>query len=175
MSRSISCLFVVCAALGVNACQTRPAPSPAENEVTAPPSAEVNGLPAQTLALNECGLFVWSKTATPNFVFFAKAGEAKALYYLDDVAQELDIASSEGDIFGQFFTDLTYKTSNGREIKLQYEPGEDIQYGARISAGKIRYRNAENWLITQPVVGVRYCQPEIDTNTAPALPPAPAR
>ena len=159
------------AGLALAACQTGATAPPVVSEVTPPPAPAINGLPAQTLAFNECGLFIWSKTATTNFVFFAKAGEAKALYYLDDVTEELDVVSSEGDIFGQFFTDLTYKTNDAREIKLQYEPGEDIQYGARISAGKIRYRNDENWLITQPVVGVRYCQPAVDTSSAPAPPP----
>lgn len=122
------------------------------------------GLPAQKLAPNECGLFLWSKTDISRFVFFARAGSKEALFLLDDTPTALQSISESGEIFGQFFTDVTYKTETGRSLSLSYQAGETLTDGARISNGIMEYNDAEGWRVVLPVLGVRVCQPAVTGN-----------
>ena len=117
-----------------------------------------SGLPPQTLEPNECGLFLWSKTDTSRFVFFMKAGAQDGLVLLEDTPTRITKTGESGDLFGQFFTDLRFVTASGAQIALSYEPGEPLSGGARISNGLIQFKNAEDWRITLPVLGVRVCQ-----------------
>lgn len=138
-------------------------------DVKTPPAAlqidadtrNARGLPAQKLGPNECGLFLWSKTDVSKFVFFAKAGAEEALFLMDDTAIDLVPVSEGGEIFGQFFTEMTYASGTGRTIALSYEPGETLQDGARISNGTIQFVDDKNWRTVLPVLGVRVCQPVI--------------
>jgi hypothetical protein len=129
------------------------------------------GLPAQKLAPNECGLFLWSKTDISRFVFFARAGSKEALFLLDDTPTLLQSVSESGDIFGQFFTDVTYRTDTGRSLSLSYEAGETLTDGARISNGIMEYNDAEGWRVVLPLLGVRVCQPAV-TGYQPVRNPA---
>ena len=131
-------------------------------------SGGLAGLPAQKLAPSECGLFLWSKTDTSRFVFFAKAGANQALFLLDDTPAQLQSVSEQGQIFGQFYTDTKYVTESGQEISLSYESGEDLTNGARISNGTIQYSDKDGWLTVLPVLGVRVCQPAVLDNAATA-------
>lgn len=118
-----------------------------------------NGLPPQTLNKDECGLFLWSQADISKFIFFARAGENTALFFMEDAPVELSQISAAGDIFGQFFTRSKYQTMSGRNIDLSFEPGKELVDGARISSGSIQFANAEGWRTVLPVLGARVCQP----------------
>lgn len=121
--------------------------------------AQVTSLPAQKLAPNECGLFLWSKTDASRFVFFAKAGAREALFLLDGLPTDLRPVSESGQIFGQFYTQTEYVTEAGRGVSLSYAPGEVLTDGARISDGTIQFTDGAGWRTVLPVLGVRACQP----------------
>jgi len=164
-------LLISCATPTAQVASTQENTSLAKGENTL--SSEDVSLPAQTLQVNECGLFMWSKTDPSKFIFFNKAGEATALFLMDGRTTEITTVSASGDIFGQFFTDVDYLTETGRPISISYQAGENIANGARISSGFIQYRNDKNWLKTLPIVGVRFCQPlQPDTSAGPAQPRA---
>lgn len=164
---------------GVTACATPSAPAPqveTQAEVNiAPTPAPVSGpqsLPPQTLSVNECGLFLWSKTDSASFVFFSKAGTREALFLRNGKQVLLREASNAGDIFGQFYTGATYQADGEpKPISLNYTPGEDIPNGARVPSGVITYFDQRDWKVTLPVLGVRYCQPLTGTDErSPVLP-----
>lgn len=150
------------------------------SSVTTPaeaPRADINndtaqaqrGLPPQTLAPNECGLFLWSKTDASKFVFFTRAGQSEALFLLDDVPTPLRSISEGGEVFGQFYTETKFKTEDGRDVSLSYEPGEALTDGARIKNGLMQYADEKGWRTVLPVLGVRVCQPVFRED----LPPIP--
>ncbi|MEL7130173.1 MAG: hypothetical protein AAGK23_11560 [Pseudomonadota bacterium] len=126
------------------------------------------GLPAQTLAIGECGLFLWSQTDLSRFTFFAKAGASEALLLFNGAPTDLALTATRGDIFGQFLTDLTYRiVSTGQEITVTYTPGEPLEGGARVSSGRISYKTPDGWTTVLPVVGVRACQLQPPPDTEP--------
>lgn len=128
------------------------------------------GLPPQNLASNECGLFLWSKTNISQFIFFTRAGEDTALFLLDDTPTELNTVSVGGNVFGQFFTETNYQSSEGQAFSLSFIPGEGLANGARISSGGIQYKNDDGWKTVLPVLGARVCQPVIQDQVSRALP-----
>ena len=134
----------------------------AEPEAAATAAAPTpRGLAPQSLAPNECGLFLWSKTDASKFVFFTKAGQSDALFLLNDMPTPLRTVSEGGDIFGQFFTRIKFKTESGADVSLSYERGEPLTDGARIKNGLMQYSDEKGWLTVLPVLGVRVCQPAI--------------
>ncbi|MEO0882945.1 MAG: hypothetical protein AAFY34_09435 [Pseudomonadota bacterium] len=127
-----------------------------------------SGLPPQRLDPGDCGLFLWSQTEITRLVFFARAGENVASVFIEDGAVPLTLTRARGDIFGQFLTDLTYVIpASDRQISVTFTPGEELEGGARISSGRISYMDSEGWTRVLPVLGVRACQPLLDTPLAP--------
>lgn len=156
-------LTTLLASVCVSACVTASPSSDVQSGTVSTAQIEASsdtpkGLPSQTLEPNECGLFLWSKTDTSRFVFFMKAGAQDGLVLLEDEPTIITKTAESGDLFGQFFTDITFSTGTGTQVILSYEPGEPLSGGARISNGLIQFKNAEDWRITVPVLGVRVCQ-----------------
>lgn len=151
---------------GFSACATQSTPIEASSatQVQSERVASMTGLPAQTLAPNECGLFLWSKTDTSKFIFFAKAGTREALFLFEGLATQLRPVSEGGEIFGQFYTDTSYATEAGREVLLSYDIGETLTDGARISNGTVQFEDEKGWRTVLPVLGVRACQPAIQND-----------
>jgi len=117
----------------------------------------LSGLDAQALELNECGLFLWSKTDTTKFIFFSKAMSGQAVFKPDDETLQLEQVAAGGTIFGQFNTEQGYRASDGRVIELAFEAGEPLIDGQRISDGLITVTDAEGWRTVLPVLGIRAC------------------
>jgi hypothetical protein len=152
-------LNLVAAIVLMGACQsvppeTEPQPGPTADVAEAP-----RGLPPQRLGKDECGLFLWSKADISRFVFFSRASEDTALAYLNNASVELIRTGRAGDIFGQFFTETTYLADSGLEVRLSFEPGEELVDGARISSGIINFSDVDGWRNVLPVLGARVCQP----------------
>ena len=162
-------LMLISAAL-ITACASPVANSTVgpETGITVDAEQTERGLPPQTLAPNECGLFLWSKTDTSKFVFFTRAGENEALFLLNDLPVTLQMTSQSGEVFGQFYTELKYKTESGQDVSLSYEAGELLTDGARIKNGIIQFTDEKNWLTVLPVLGVRVCQPVFPETSAPS-------
>lgn len=157
-------LVMVIGVAVTGACTTQAQkPQPAPVEAADPSSLRfLTGLPPQNLAPNECGLFLWSKTDISKFVFFKKAGEQQALFYLDTAPARLEQTSFGGTIFGQFYTQLSYRTDTGQDIELSYQPGVELEDGARIASGTIQYTDKEGWRTVLPILGARVCKPVVE-------------
>ncbi len=115
------------------------------------------GLPPQSLAVDECGLFLWSISGTPQFVFFSKATSGAATVLLDGMPTDISQTSSGGDVFGQFLTRQTFAAPAGVSVDVAFEPGEELIDGQRIDSGRIIITDAEGWETILPVLGVRAC------------------
>lgn len=145
------------------ACVATPPPSTVSPPTPQAPaiSALQTGLPAQSLAPNECGLFLWSKTDISKFVFFKRAGEDVALFWMDESVTKLQEISFAGRIFGQFYTEYDFQSEAGQNVSVSYIPGVDLQDGARIASGSIQYMDPKGWRTILPVLGARVCQPVV--------------
>ncbi len=128
-----------------------------------------NSLKPQTLNPGECGLFLWNKTDPSQFIFFVKAGESTAKFYLEGQTETLQLLSTKGDIFGQFLTEQNYQTATKLNIALSFRPGKIMQEGQRIEQGRLQYLSREGWLNVQPVVGVRACRASQSENASSVI------
>lgn len=165
-------LFQACASQGPQTGATEPETAagnqPDEQVSTAPleqrpaySSVPTKGLPPQVLNPGDCGLFLWSQTDASKFIFFRKAGDGVARMLIGDQDRRLIATDFDGDIFGQFFTEQKFESqSSGHAIDLSFSPGDELIDGARISGGRIRLTDAEGWVTTIPVLGVRACKQE---------------
>ena len=159
-------MFSFAISLLIAACQSSPATGidqtrerlmamqPAINSV---PSS---GLGPQELSEGECGLFLWSQTDVSKFIFYSKALSGNALFAQDNVPIALTQVGAGGDIFGQFNTQMTYLSDDGREVALTLDAGDLLDGGQRIESGLINIRDREGWDTKLPVLGVRACQQE---------------
>ncbi|MCR9078115.1 MAG: hypothetical protein NXH78_03375 [Hyphomonadaceae bacterium] len=119
-----------------------------------------SALGPQELLAGECGLFLWSQTDVSKFIFYSKALSGNALFAQDNVPIALTQTGAGGDIFGQFNTQMTYLSDDGREVSLTLDAGDLLDGGQRIESGLINIRDREGWDTKLPVLGVRACQQE---------------
>lgn len=123
-------------------------------------SVPSSALGPQELLVGECGLFLWSQTDVTKFIFFSKALSGTAAFAQGEVPLVLTQIGAGGDIFGQFNTNMTYLTEDGRELVLTMEAGEVLEGGQRIANGLINIRDKQGWDTKLPVLGVRACKQE---------------
>ena len=136
-----------------------------------PSEVPQRGLPAQNLEIGECGLFLWSVSGEPTFMFFSKATTSSGLILLGEEPEPLTQVSAAGDIFGQFMTEQVWRTSStGQSIEVFLEAGEALLDGQRVSSGRLTVADAEGWETIIPVAGARACRSAPDTALAPPAP-----
>ncbi|MEM9740838.1 MAG: hypothetical protein AAF829_13335 [Pseudomonadota bacterium] len=127
-------------------------------ELNAVDTVPRRGLPAQELDVGECGLFLWSLSGEPTFIFFAKATQNSATMLIGAQERTLARTASDGDIFGQFMTQMGWVSPDtGHRVDLVFEAGELLGEGQRISNGRIKLVDGEGWETIIPVAGVRAC------------------
>ena len=128
--------------------------------MNAVPSA---GLEPQTLEVGECGLFLWSLSGEPTFMFFSRATSGEARILIEDEAETVTQASAGGDIFGQFTTQTGWSSqTKGYSIDLTLVPGEQLIDGQRVESGRIKLTDIEGWETIIPIAGARACLNEPD-------------
>lgn len=155
--------IIAFAVFGLTACANVPeqrGQAIAEQPATAITSLPKSGLGPQSLAPGECGLFLWSQTDINTFIFFSRAATGTALFAQDAKPIELTQTAADGDIFGQFQTQLGYSANSGEQYALTITPGEDMQGGQRIESGLFTITDLEGWQTKLPVLGLRACQPD---------------
>ena len=151
---SAAVICVLCAACASNGDDRSP-PAPATN------TASKTSLDAQTLASGECGLFLWTLAEPRSFVFFSKAGSESALVLLNGEAVRMPQTDADGDLFGQFMTDMRYVLSGGDStLSVFIQPGDQLEQGQRTQTARLTFTDAEGWETIVPVAGVRACQSE---------------
>ena len=118
-----------------------------------------SGLGAQTLAANECGLFLWSKTQPDRLIFFQRAASGQARIKIADQTVDAVQSANRGNIFGQFMTEQTILAPGGQQVGISFTAGEELQGGQRIDDGRMTITAEEGWRTVIPVLGVRACKP----------------
>lgn len=116
------------------------------------------GLPAQALANGECGLFLWTRRETPEFVFFSKSGEETAKFWFEKKEQALARTGVGGEVFGQQLTQQFFKLPDGRKLELTMTPGDMLVGGQRVPEASFRITDAEGWATMIPSAGVTVCK-----------------
>ena len=156
LSATALCLW--CAACASSGGEAKSAQSETQTEMTAPTG---NGLEAQSLAPGECGLFLWTLAEPRTFVFFSKAGTESALISLGGKAARMSQSSADGEIFGQFMTDMQYEPLEDEgTLNVFIEPGTLLEQGQRTETARLTFTDPEGWETIVPVAGVRACQNE---------------
>lgn len=117
------------------------------------------GLPPQDLQAGECGLFLWTRRETPEFIFFSKSGTETASFWLDKEEHALSRTGVGGQVFGQQLTEQFFVMSDGRKVELEMTPGEMLISGQRIPETLVRVIDAEGFKTVIPAAGVTVCQP----------------
>lgn len=160
------CSILIWAGLTVAACSSRPDPAPPAPQAVDPhtlvPAVNVvpeSGLGPQTLASNECGLFLWNRTDPTQFIFFQREQAGQATMQIGARAVTVAQTVNRGQIFGEFMTEQGFAAPGGEQILLTVVPGEELRGGQRVEQGKLEITTGEGWRTLIPVVGVRACQP----------------
>ncbi|MEQ9437351.1 hypothetical protein [Hyphomonas sp.] len=115
-------------------------------------------LPSQTLAPGACGLFLWTQSPPVRFAFFTEAGSDTAIMNVDGTETPLQLTSTGGSLFGQFMTQMTYRSPTGN-VGVSYQPGERLDGGQRIRNGRLSLVGRDGWETMIPVLGLSACQP----------------
>ncbi|MEQ9316639.1 MAG: hypothetical protein RLN72_12370 [Henriciella sp.] len=148
------------AGLAIAACSSTPEPENYNPALVVPARDVVpkSGIGPQTLADDECALFLWSQTDASKFIFFEKAQSGMAKMQIADMAVDVTQTGNRGEIFGQFLTEQSFAGPMGERIEVVVVPGEDLQGGQRVESGRITITTSEGWRTVLPVLGVRACQ-----------------
>lgn len=118
------------------------------------------GLPPQTLDAGECGLFLWGMAAPRRFTFFTEASSSEALILHEGTPQKLVATETNGEVFGQFFTEIQYLSADGAwSVNVSLKPGEMLEGGQRVESGRLVTTGSDGWETVLPVTGVRACIP----------------
>lgn len=149
----------------VSACATRD--KEPENEAaqrlastSAPPSVPTAGLPAQSLAAGECGIFLWGLTTPRRFVFFSETTSGEALVLVEETAKTVKLIAARGDVIGSFLTQTEFGSDDQQLMaSLVIVPGEELEDGQRITSGRLVTRGADGWETILPVAGLHACIP----------------
>lgn len=151
-------IAAVTLALALGACSSTQKEDTPGMLSSAGPGGDQSGLPAQSLEPGECGLFLWSVSGDPQFVFFSKADTGRAKLLLDGVETPLTLTAIDGNIFGQFTTRSVWVVDGqGAQVDLELVPGEVLIDGQRVSGGRLKQVDPEGWETFVPVAGARAC------------------
>ncbi len=149
-----ACMVLIMTACASGKDKSRPVPP-------APDVPKPGTLPPQTLAAGECGLFLWTQDTPRRFVFFSRAATGTASAMLQSSERsDLTLTAQRGDLFGQFMTEMDFVTATGQPVSLRLQPGESVEDGQKISAGRIELLDDGGWSTIIPIVGLRACQPD---------------
>lgn len=119
------------------------------------------GLSPKSLPPGECGLFLWSKSETPDFVFYSRAGSETADFWYEKQERKLTRTGVSGEVFGQQLTRQLFTLEDGRAVALEMTPGELLVGGQRVPQASFKITDAEGWVTMMPAVGASVCQPAV--------------
>lgn len=157
MTTSKILLLSCMATLALSACANTPSkPGPAV-KIGEP---ILGALPAQKLERGSCGLFLWSRTAQPELVFFSDIASNDAQIVLNDKSLRLPRTGRGGDaLYGQYDTQIYADGAVKLELSIGVDGNGGIVNGARVPTGTLRLVTDEGWTTVTPVAGMIACEP----------------
>jgi hypothetical protein len=167
--------FAAVGTLALAACATDgearpPRPGPAAAGSTAgsttlgePVELELGALGPRELASGQCGLFLWTRTASPTLVFFADPTTGRAAVTLDGreralrrVGAEAATSAAAGGRPGA----QTFATESGDlSVRLSVQGSEPVENGYRVTGASLRLTDADGWSGVVATAGLAACQP----------------
>lgn len=162
MMRLVKYLCVLCAALALAACKTRP-PEP-ERELTPPQPRWTQGFPLQQLAEQsvgpgECGLALWTRAQPATRIFFASNTRRYGVINFEGKDVALTARHEDVDLVRGFSQRQLYIGDNLTiALDIQIETRQDVSANAVIRSGVFTMTQASNQkALVLPVVGVIGC------------------
>lgn len=120
---------------------------------------ELGELPAQTLELGDCGLFLFAAQPKPRFVFFGEATKGIGKIVLNGKETTLVRSETDGDVIDLHYTEQTFTSPvEDIELKVTINEADFTEGGAQISKASIRMRSSEGWRMVIPVGGATSCR-----------------
>lgn len=155
-------VFFSLSVLALSACATAPVPEPSMAPQTG--EARLDGLPAQTLGIGQCGLFFWTSAPPHQLVLFENetAGEVKIFHEGQIIA--LGAAPQPAGMIAGDRVERIYPAPSADLIfTLEGVVGEATASGTRIDRALLKVRQPSGEEIVRPVRGVRACRTEAGT------------
>ena len=124
--------------------------------------SDSRNLPAQALDKGQCGLFLWSVSGEPSFIFFSRAGSRNGKVMIDGAERPIDLVGTSGEVFGQFQAEQRWASPDtGHMVDLSVEPGEEVIAGQSVSGGRLTLIDSAGWETIIPVAGMAGCQEDV--------------
>ncbi|MGB0907119.1 MAG: hypothetical protein ACPGVT_06475 [Maricaulaceae bacterium] len=156
--------YKLCVAAAVGALLAACATSPETENKAAPVNdsrasvqtgGAATGLSPRDLAVNECGLFIWTADARRDFILFAQSQKKEAIFAGENGEQKLTISMQDGvPTEGQY----PIQIYNESRFKLELRSPEAIIDGTRYKGGTFTQLNEDKWEKVTPVLGLSICK-----------------
>jgi hypothetical protein len=149
------------AACGVGAAAPAPAPRTAvAASAVADGDLQLQALSPRELGRGECGLFLWTRTPDPQFIFFADPSAGRAAIALDgrEVALRrlaVDASGAAGRPGAQAFA----TDSGDVSLRLTVQDTEAVENGYRVKSASLRVTRVDGWSGMVATAGLAACQP----------------
>ncbi len=137
----------------------RRAVSPLDAVTDAESAVQIGRLSAQRVVPGECGVFLWSLSAS-QLILFTSTRTRAAVMSLDGEETSLPrLAASGPPIIAGHVANQTFRSSDGQiTAYVQMRRGELVEGGRRISESVLRVIHASGWELVLPVAGIAYCR-----------------
>jgi hypothetical protein len=152
MARALIALAALALAAGAASAQGPRRADPA-------PSIAVEALAPQTLVKGKCGLFLWTRTADPQFVFVAFDTPAEARMRVSGRNVTFERVAFDGLPRAGHFERQTFQAGDlSIEAEIDWDDVRPVRDGALVRQGTVRLRAASGWETLMPVAGLSACQ-----------------
>ena len=112
------------------------------------------------LASGQCGLFLWTRSTPPTFVFFADAATGAAAIVLDGRERALRRLSVDAPVAGGRPGTQTFSTDSGDvSLRLTVQETESVENGYRVPSASLRITEVDGWSGVVATAGLAACQP----------------
>ena len=125
-------------------------------EKPAKPNISQNSLIPQTLAKDECGIFLWTVNLPRSFVFFQRSGDDYALPYAQNKQRHLQVSYMFPDWHIANDVNMSYQSGNDK-VQVLGTFSQKLDSGRRIEQATIVITQQNGWQEIIPVLGVYGC------------------
>lgn len=152
------------AALSLAACASGRTPEPPRAADPAPAASgadvRIGALGARTLPSGQCGLFLWTRAAEPELVFFVNPESGQAAVVLDGRERSLSRLAVEAPVTDGRAGAQTFASQSGDvSVRLTVLETEPVEGGYRVGSASLRFNDDKGWSSITPTVGLAACQP----------------
>lgn len=132
------------------------------------PAAAVSGdenlrigeLAPRNLGAGECGLFLWTRAASPMLVFFSNPTRGSGAIVVNGRELTLRRLDVRGGAGGERYGDQIFTTASGDiRVELTINESEPLENGVRVPSAALNVVDEAGWNTVLTVGGLAACQP----------------